>query len=69
MVRCVAAFFKTTGERADEMPKYTVTVRYHQTKDISVYARDEDAAAEKAVEIVEGWNGVDSAEAESVEEE
>lgn len=51
------------------MPKYTVTVRYQQTRPISVYARDEQAAEEKAVEIVEDWNGVDSAEAESVEEE
>lgn len=51
------------------MPRFTVTVRYEQTKEISVYARDEQAAGEKAVEIVEGWNNVTSAEAESVEEE
>lgn len=38
-----------------------------QTKNISVYARDKQAAEEKAVEIVEGWNKVTSAEAESVE--
>lgn len=51
------------------MPRFIVTVRYEQTKEISVYARDEQAAQEKAVEIVEGWNNVKSAEAESVEEE
>ena len=50
------------------MPKYSVTVRYEQEKEITVYARDEQAAAEKAVEIVESWNNVLSADAESVEE-
>ena len=50
------------------MPRYTVTVRYEQDKDITVYARDEQAAEEKAVEIVEGWNNVISAEAQSVQE-
>lgn len=50
------------------MPRYSVKVRYEQTKDITVYARDEAAACEKAVEIVEGWNGVVSAEADEAEE-
>lgn len=50
------------------MPRYRVTVRYQQTKDLEIYARDEQAAEEKAVEIVEGWNNVASAEAEDVEE-
>lgn len=51
------------------MPRYTVTVSFTQSKDISVYARDEQTAEEKAVEIVEGWNNVTSAEADHVEEE
>lgn len=51
------------------MPRYTVTVRYEQTKEITVYARDEQAAEEKALEIVDGWDNVISSEAESVEEE
>jgi hypothetical protein len=50
------------------MPRYAVKVRYEQEKEINVYARDEAAACEKAVEIVEGWNGVISAEADDAEE-
>lgn len=51
------------------MPRFNVTVRYEQEKQISVYARDEQEAEEKAVGIVEGWNNVLSAEAVDVEEE
>lgn len=51
------------------MPRYRVTVRYEQTKEITVYARDSIAAEEKAVEIVSGWNNVTEAEAEHAEEE
>lgn len=51
------------------MPRFAVTVRYEQTKIINVYARDESEAEEKAVEIVEGWNNVISAEADDVSEE
>lgn len=51
------------------MPRYRVTVRYEQEKEFTVYARDESAAEEKACEIVEGWNGVLSAEAQDVEED
>jgi len=50
------------------MPRWSVTVRYEQEKEITVYARDENAAIEKAVEIVESWNGVLSAEADEAEE-
>lgn len=49
------------------MPRYTVLVRYEQNKEITVHARDEQAAEEKAVEIVEGWNNVLSAEATDIE--
>lgn len=49
------------------MPRFNVTVRYEQEKQISVYARDEQEAEEKAVEIVEGWNNVRSAEAVDVD--
>lgn len=51
------------------MPRYTVNVRFEQTKPITVYAKDEQEAEEKAVAIVEGWSNVNTAEAESVEEE
>lgn len=50
------------------MPRYTVTVRFEQDKEITVYARDEQAAEEKACEIVEGWNNVIRAEAVDCEE-
>lgn len=50
------------------MPRYAVTVRYEQEKEITVYAADEDAACEKACGIVEAWNGVLSAEADDAEE-
>lgn len=50
------------------MPRYQVTVRYEQDKQIGVWARDEQEAEEKAVEIVEGWNNVLTAEAHGVEE-
>lgn len=49
------------------MPRYTVTVRYEMAGEITVYAGDEQAAEEKAVEIAEGWNNVLSAEATDVE--
>ena len=51
------------------MPRYTVTVRYEQEREIRVWAEDESEAEEKACEIVENWNGVISAEAHDVEEE
>jgi len=57
-----------TWLRGETMPRWSVTVRYEQEKEITVYARDENAAIEKAVEIVEGWNGVLSAEADEAEE-
>ena len=47
---------------------YTVRVRYEQDKEITVWAADEQEAEEKAVDIVEGWNGVISAEAWGVSE-
>lgn len=51
------------------MPRYKVQVRYEQEREISVWAKDESEAEEKACEIVEGWNDVISAEANGVEEE
>ena len=50
------------------MPRYTVTVRYEQDKDITIYARDKQEAEEKVLDIVECWDNVISAEAQSVEE-
>lgn len=51
------------------MPKYIVTVSYTQSKDIWVWAKDPDAAQDKACEIVENWNGVTSADAMDCMEE
>jgi hypothetical protein len=51
------------------MPRYVVPVTYTQVKEIRVFARDEQAATEKAVEIVEAWEGVTSAEADDAEVE
>ena len=51
------------------MPRYTVTVRYEMERPIGVWARDEQEAEEKAVETVENWSGVLSAEAQEVKEE
>lgn len=49
--------------------EYRVRIRYEQDRDIKVWAEDEQAAEEKAVEIVEGWDGVLTAEATEVHEE
>lgn len=50
------------------MAQYEVEVEYVQRKTITVYARDEDSAMEKAEEIVGRWDGVESAEALSADE-
>lgn len=43
------------------MPRYEVEVRFTQTvtRTITTYGRDEEAAEEKAAEIVQSWDGVD----------
>jgi|GEM_PF-5984438 hypothetical protein len=51
------------------MPRYSVTVRYEQEKIITVRAKDDQEAEEKACEIVEGWTDVLSAEAIDCEED
>ena len=51
------------------MPRYEVEVEYTQQRMIKVWARDEAVAEEKAAEIVEGWDGVVSAEATGNTEE
>jgi len=43
------------------MPKWIVTVQFTQSKEITVYAKDESEAEEKAVDIVLKWNGIDDA--------
>jgi hypothetical protein len=53
----------STGRR-----QYSVTVRYEQEKELAVWAEDEAAACEKAVEIVSAWHGVISADADEAEE-
>ena len=50
------------------MPKFIVTVRYEQEKELTVWADDENEAEDKASEIVMGWSGVIDAEATNVEE-
>lgn len=50
------------------MPRTAVTLRMTQTKEISVWARDEEAAKDKAEEIVGQWDGVIDAQAEDAEE-
>jgi hypothetical protein len=46
------------------MPRFVVPVTYTQVKEIRVFARDEQEALEKAVSVVEAWDGVKSAEAD-----
>ena len=50
--------------------KYIVTVEItsRREKEITVYAKDEGEAEEKACNIVMQWDGVDDAEAIDVEE-
>lgn len=51
--------------------KYVVTVEYttKRQKELTIYARDESEAEDKACDIVLGWNDVDDAEAIEVEED
>lgn len=48
------------------MAKYSVTVQI--TRKIEVYAKDEETAEDKAVEIVLKWDGVEDCEAVDAEE-
>ena len=48
------------------MPKYKVTIQI--TRKIDCYGRDEDAAMEKACEIVSCWKDVEDVEAIDAEE-
>lgn len=45
--------------------KFIVTVEYttKRTKELTIYAKDEVEAEEKACDIVSGWQDVDYAEA------
>lgn len=49
------------------MAKWLVEVEYTQRKTLTIYAPDEEAAGEKAAEIVESWQGVTYAEPVDVE--
>lgn len=51
------------------MPRFKVTVRYEQRRELSIGARDVQAAKEKAEEIVSDWDGVTHAEATEAESE
>lgn len=48
--------------------KYTVQVLYTMRRAISVHARDEETAKEKACEIVGHWKDVISTDADEVSE-
>lgn len=51
------------------MPKYNVKVAITSHKNINVFARDEEAAEDRAIEIVSQWENVEECEALEVEEE
>lgn len=51
------------------MPRYKVLVSYTQTREIGVWANDEETAMEKAEEVVLKWDGITDAEAMECEEE
>jgi tetrahydromethanopterin S-methyltransferase subunit B len=40
------------------MPKFKVEVIFQQKKELEIYANDEEAAEDKATEIVQGWPNV-----------
>lgn len=51
--------------------KYIVTVEYttKRTKELTIYAKDEAEAEEKACDIVSGWQDVQDVEATDVYED
>ena len=49
--------------------RYRVTVSYTQTRDIGVWAKDEEDTMEKAESIVSNWDNVTSADADCANEE
>ena len=50
------------------MPKFNVKMAVTNHKTITVYARDEQEAEEKATDLVNGWANVEDCEALEVEE-
>lgn len=50
------------------MPKYCVMVEWRKGKEVTVYAKNEDEAEEKALDLVASW-GVDDPEVTDVSEE
>lgn len=53
------------------MSKFTVMVSYTKRfkKELTIYARDEDEATDKAENIVSAWDDVEEAEATDVSED
>ena len=49
--------------------RYRVTVQYTQSREIGVWANDEEEAMGKAEAVVLRWDGVTDAEATEAEEE
>lgn len=52
------------------MPKYKVTVSYTtlHSKIMDIYAKDEEAAEEKATEIIRDWDNVAEVSVDEVEQ-
>ena len=50
------------------MPRYEVSMKFTQERTVKVFARDEEAAKEKAVALVEDWRDVSNVEAGEAEE-
>lgn len=44
------------------MAKFTVKVAITYHKELSIYAKSEDEAEDKATELVSAWNGVEDVE-------
>lgn len=50
------------------MPKFIVTVEWRKSKELTVYASDEDEAEDKAMDIVSTWD-IDDPEVVDVTED
>jgi len=51
------------------MAKYTVKVAITYHKELSIFAKDDETAGDKAEELVLEWNGVEDVEILEVSEE
>jgi len=51
------------------MAKYIVKVAITYHKELSIFAKDDEMAGDKAEELVQGWNGVEDVEILEISEE